>query len=132
MRPLAALALLPLLGSCSPGEADPTGEASSAATPPPRPTRDVLDATLSELGVSRREGVLSARELRGNRGLMPDELEEAPGAPAQAEEDAVSAAQAPSLDPELVELRDGLVGMVLSDGRCSPPASATPRAPPRT
>ena len=117
MRSLAALAILSLLGSCSPGEADPTGEASSAAEPPPRPTRDVLDATLSELGVSRREGVLSARELRGNRGLMPGEIEEAPGPPAQAEEDAVSADQAPSLDPGLVELRDGLVGMVLSDGR---------------
>ncbi len=124
MRSLAALAILSLLGSCSPGEADPTGEASSAAEPSPRPTRDVLDATLSELGVSRREGVLSARELRGNRGLMPGEIEEAPGPPAQAEEDAVSADQAPSLDPGLVELRDGLVGMVLSDGRYLETATA--------
>lgn len=62
MRALAAFALLPLLGSCGPGEQEAPSADPGAESPAVRPTRDVLDATLAELGVSRREGVLSARE----------------------------------------------------------------------
>ncbi len=132
MKLRAALALMPLLGACGPGAAGgdtapataPPG--SPAGTPAARPTRDVLDATLAELGVSRRQGVLSARELRANRGLMPGE------SAGQAEEGdapldvtsaptpdpaATSGAAAGPLDPEMVEFRDGLVGMALSDPR---------------
>ena len=120
MRALAALALLPLLGSCGPGEreapsADPGTDGSAA-----RPTRDVLDATLAELGVSRREGVLSARELRGNRGLLPGELDGEKGGSSPESVSGPGASADPGadpLDPEMVEYRDGLVGMVVSDPR---------------
>ncbi len=120
MRALAALALLPLLGSCGPGEQEAPSADPGAETPAARPTRDVLDATLAELGVSRREGVLSARELRGNRGLLPGELDGEPGASSPEDAPAPGASPAPGadpLDPEMIEFRDGLVGMVVSDPR---------------
>jgi len=120
MRALAALALLSLLGSCGPGEQEAPSADPGAVAPAARPTRDVLDATLAELGVRRREGVLSARELRGNRGLLPGELDGEPedsspdGAPAPGTS---APPWADPLDPEMVEFRDGLVGMVVSDPR---------------
>jgi len=120
MRAPAALALLSLLGSCGPGEQEAPSAGPGTETPAARPTRDVLDATLAELGVSRREGVLSARELRGNRGLLPGELEgpEDPASPGnEAGSRAAGDPRAEPLDPEMIEFRDGLVGMVVSDGR---------------
>lgn len=121
MRALAALALLSFLGSCGPpGEQEAPNAAPGAETAAARPTRDVLDATLAELGVSRREGVLSARELRGNRGLLPGELDGEPGDSSPEVAPAPGASADPSadpLDPEMIEFRDGLVGMVISDPR---------------
>ena len=131
----AALALSPLLWACSPAE--PSRATANTAEPAPqaaeiRPTRNVLDETLKALGVSRREGVLSARELRENRGLMPGEALVAEPDPATATDGTAAAgttaagataeelegqAREAALDPEMVELRDGLVGMVLGDAR---------------
>ena len=128
MRLRAALALVPLLGACGPGAegGDAAPAAAPAGAPGARPTRDVLDATLAELGVSRRQGVISARELRANRGLMPGESADLPeegDAPLDAtsapplDPAMASGAAAEPLDPEMVEFRDGLVGMALSDPR---------------
>ena len=138
MRGGAALALLTLLGSCGPeGPAAPAPDPGDSAALA-RPTRDVLDATLAELGATRREGVLSARELRTNQGLLPRDtpagLEDtATGGTAvndTAAEDAAAVGDPAGtmtgepLDPEMVEFRDGLVGMVLSDGRYLETATA--------
>ena len=118
-------ASLALFESCG-KEAGSAAADEAPAAAPSRAVRDVLGATLTRLGVKARSGVISAPELRANVGLLQDEQPVSDpatdrligGQPAagEAEEDP-DATEAPTvaLDPDLVELREGLIGMVIGN-----------------
>ncbi|MFT7167739.1 MAG: hypothetical protein ACI80K_000861, partial [Paracoccaceae bacterium] len=123
------LALVLLLGSCGGTESSTessTGAPTGAPTAPERSRtrevrvlRDVLGSTLARLGVVARKGEVSAAELRADTGLLPGEIEqEAAEAKAEAEAAApTTETPSPELDPDLVELREGLIGMVQGSPR---------------
>ncbi len=101
------------LGAACSGDAPPGAGSEQVQGPvevPTRVLRDVVGSTLARLGVEARAGELSAPELRVDNGLLPGSEEGA----AVASEDTGSEApeDASPLDPELVELREGLIGMV--------------------
>ena len=143
-----------VLASCGGGaKAEPEPGPAPEPAAYVRPVRDVLDATLAELGVTARSEERLARELRGNEGLLPGESTVESGASDAAAVDdgedggsgtttvvgtntdatlenpaAQGTASAPSetvltesspaeLDPELVEMREGLLEMVKGDPR---------------
>ncbi len=122
----AALGSLCWLGSCSDEKAQDAG-GRAAASVPDRAVRDVLGATLTRLGVQARAGVISAPELRANVGLLRGDPPEADptsdrliggsgGAGVTPDEEEVPAeVPAVALDPDLVELREGLIGMVMGN-----------------
>ena len=131
LRPCWLLCLLAsfsaLVGSCAKEAAPPPGAAATGRANT-RVVRDVLGATLDRLGVDARLDVISAPELRSNEGLLRDEqpapdpvsdrlIGGQPSAPvSQSDVDAPldpSGEPAAPLDPELVELREGLIGMVI-------------------
>ncbi len=79
--------------------------------------RDVLDAKLAAWGLGPRKESYTARELRADIGVLPPS---ATNEDHTQDGDPGSAAGPPegsALDPELVELREGLVGMVLGNPR---------------
>ncbi|MEL6715246.1 MAG: hypothetical protein AAFP86_15805, partial [Planctomycetota bacterium] len=81
-RTLAAAASLTVAAACgsgdepAPGTQDSAAQAAPAAPEWARPVRDVLDATLAELGVVI-ETVEATPELRTDDGLLPKDVEEA-------------------------------------------------------
>jgi hypothetical protein len=120
---VTALCSVVWVGSCA-KPAEPAPAAATEATG--RAVKDVLGATLKRLGVQARAGVISAPELRANVGLLAGDPAEAdpasdrliggsggagepPAADAHMEEPDVV------LDPDLVELREGLIGMVMGN-----------------
>lgn len=125
---VATVCVTLFLGACgkdsgSSSEPSAGGAASAAEAPPARPLRDVLGATLTRLGVEAREGELSAAELRADTGLLPgDAAAPAPAEPAESMLEA-DPADPESLDPEYVEMREGLLGWV----KDSPDSLATAR-----
>ncbi|MEM6672952.1 MAG: HEAT repeat domain-containing protein [Planctomycetota bacterium] len=113
-RTILTAALLLLTAACG-GSGDPEPRtAPPAAEPEParRALRDVLDAKLGELGLKARTDVDLARELRTNVGLLPGET-----AAAGDEEATESEPTGAALDPELIEMLDGLASMVRADPR---------------
>lgn len=87
-----------------------------------RPVRDVLDAKLAAFGLVQTTDSYVARELRADIGVLPPSAEQTAestpeSTPAAGEAETAGAAKTATLDPDLVELRDGLVGMVLGNPR---------------
>lgn len=118
------------------------GDREGPAQPPPsavvtaeasRPVRDVLDAKLAGWGLVQRTESYVARELRADIGVLPPSAEDASessskkpsppedsGSSDDSEADGTDhrpASEVAPLDADLVELRDGLVGMVLGNPR---------------
>ncbi|MEM6568437.1 MAG: HEAT repeat domain-containing protein [Planctomycetota bacterium] len=119
---LAAAALLPACGGSEPEAPAPVEPAENERTG--RPLRPVLASKLAEFGVEARTGEELARELRSNEGLLAADRDpatpEAVGATDAAQPDEASApppVEEPALDPELVEMCDGLAAMVARDPR---------------
>lgn len=109
------LAVALLVGACGP---DPEPEPAPAAPPTvdanARALSSVLDDKLNQYGVERRTDETLARELRTNEGLLPEGAED-PDATTEGTSTDAPPPTAPELDPELVEMRDGLLDLVVSD-----------------
>lgn len=128
--PLPLIATLALFAGCGDGGSSDTPAAANApegAPVSPWPgTSSVLAEKLLELGVTARSGERLARELRTDDRLLPENAgppvvvagERRPEEPTVESEPSSGGAQQPeALDPELIALRDGLMGMVTGDAR---------------